>query len=133
MWKKSCGMLIDKLKACLQSHEEILAAWLFGSQATGRAGPQSDVDVAVLGWRPLSLEERLTLQMDVENALKRERVDVVDLSRASPVLRFEALQGVRLLARSPEDVAVFSSLVGREYESAMALLESGYRVRRESA
>lgn len=71
--------------------------------------------------------------MDVENALKRERVDVVDLSRASPVLRFEALQGVRLLARSPEDVAVFSSLVGREYESAMALLESGYRVRRESA
>ena len=126
-------MLADDLRVCLLNREELLAAWLFGSQATGRARPDSDVDVAVLGWKPLTLEERLALQMDVESVLKRELVDVVDLRRANPVLRFEALQGVRLFARSPEEVAIFSSLVGREYESAMALLESGYRVRRELA
>ena len=34
-------------ETCL-AYEKILAAFVFGSQATGAAGPGSDVDVAVL-------------------------------------------------------------------------------------
>lgn len=122
-------MLTDKLKVCLREYDELVAAWLFGSQATGRVRPGSDVDVAVLGYRPLTLDERLSLQIDVEQALQQPRVDLVDLRRASPILQFEALHGVRLFVRSPQEVAEFSSLVGREYESAMALLTRGFRDR----
>lgn len=124
-------MLIDKAKACLATHQNIVAAWLFGSQSRGTAHPGSDVDLAVWGEQPLTLEEHLSLQLELEDALGEPRVDLVDLRTVSPVLQFEALQGQRLLLRSPEQVACFSSLVGREYESAMALLKRGYRDRRD--
>jgi predicted nucleotidyltransferase len=124
-------MLTDKLKDCLMPREEILGAWLFGSQASGRARPDSDVDVAFLADHALTLDERVSLQLEVESALGQARVDMVDLSRASSILQFEALQGIRLFVRSPEKVAVFSSLVAREYESDMALIKRGYRDRRD--
>jgi predicted nucleotidyltransferase len=124
-------MLIDKIKDCLLPHDYIVAVWLFGSQATGRARPDSDVDIAVLAENPLNLEQRLSIQIALEDALKRFRVDVVDLHMATPVLRFEALNGQRVFVRSADEVAAFSSVVGREYESAMALLKTGYRARRE--
>lgn len=124
-------MLIDKIKDCLYPYEYLVAVWLFGSQATGRARPDSDVDVAVLGEQPLELEQRLSIQMALEEALERFRVDVVDLHKASPVLRFEALNGKRVFVRSADKMAIFSSLVGREYESAMALLKVGYQARRD--
>ena len=124
-------MLSNKIKECLLPHDYIVAVWLFGSQATGRARPDSDVDVAVLAEDPLDLKQRLSIQMDLEDALKRFRVDVVELQTASPVLRFEALHGQRVFVRSADKVARFSSLVGREYESAMALLKAGYRARKD--
>lgn len=125
-------MLIDKLKACLSPQSELLAAWLFGSQAKQTARPDSDVDVAVLGHRPLTLEERLSLQLLVGQAVGSFSVDIVDLSKASSILRFEALHGQRLFVHSAEKVAEFSSLVGREYESDMALLAQGFRARSEA-
>lgn len=124
-------MLIDKLRDSLQAREELVAAWLFGSQATGRTHPGSDVDVAVLADAPLTLQQRLDLQMEIEHAVQRFSVDLVDLRCATPILAFEALNGVRLFVSSPEEVAVFSSLVGREYESAMALIKRGYRDRKD--
>ncbi|MGE0489621.1 MAG: nucleotidyltransferase domain-containing protein [Vulcanimicrobiota bacterium] len=123
-------MLVDKARACLARRENLVGAWLFGSQASGRAGPGSDVDIAVLAARPLTLEERLELQAALEDALKGVEVDLVDLRRASVVLQFEALHGIRLLVRQADEVARFSSLVGREYESAMALLQRGFRDRK---
>ncbi len=124
-------MLIDKIRDCLFPHDYLVAVWLFGSQATGRARPDSDFDVAVWGEQPLDLDQRLSIQMELEEALGRFRVDVVDLHKASPVLRFEALHGKRVFVRSADKVAIFSSLVGREYESAMALLKLGYQARRD--
>ena len=89
------------------------------------------MDVAVLGHRPLTLEERLSLQLLIEQAVGSFSVDVLDLRKASSILGFEALQGQRLFVHSPEKVAEFSSLVGREYESDMALLAQGFRARAE--
>jgi len=117
----------DKIKDCLEKHTELQAAWLFGSQVSGRTHSESDVDVAVLASQPLTLDQRLAL----EEALQTYRLDLVDLRKAGVVLQFEALNGERLHCRSPEKVAEFSSLVGREYESAMALSKIGYRARRE--
>ena len=122
-------MLKDKARSCLERFEYISAAWLFGSQATGVTHDHSDVDIAILAEQPLDLDQRLEIQAALEDELRRPHIDVVDLQNAGPVLRFEALQGERLLGRSPEHIARFSSLVGREYESAMALVQLGYRYR----
>ncbi|MBL0217436.1 MAG: nucleotidyltransferase domain-containing protein [Myxococcales bacterium] len=41
--------MVDSLRDLLLRHaEDVVAAYLFGSEARGTAGPQSDVDVALL-------------------------------------------------------------------------------------
>lgn len=124
-------MLNDKLRDCLMQRQELLGAWLFGSQASGRARADSDVDVAFLADRALTFDERLSLQLEVESALGQSQVDIVDLRRATSILQYEAMQGIRLFVRSQDQVAAFSSLVGREYESDMALIQRGYRDRKD--
>ena len=64
---------------CASKRREIAAAYIFGSVATGRTRPDSDVDVAVLLTRPLPsnrlLKYRLNLMADLGSALQRSNVD----------------------------------------------------------
>jgi predicted nucleotidyltransferase len=67
---------------------------LFGSQARGRAGPGSDVDVGVLFGR----HRGPRAEAAVVDALRATgTVDVVDLSAADPLLLFEVARDGRLL------------------------------------
>jgi len=84
----------------------VISALLFGSQATGKAGPLSDIDVGVwLDPRSHSSERhRLQLQLMVAaaEAVGSDEVDVVLLNDATPLLRYRALRdGVRLIDRDP--------------------------------
>ncbi|HEY3358496.1 MAG TPA: nucleotidyltransferase domain-containing protein [Polyangia bacterium] len=89
---------------------EITLAVLFGSVAAGRGGPASDVDIGVLaGARELPVQARLDLAVALERVLRRE-VDLVDLGRATPLLRFEAARGVCLFEREP---GAFGDFVAR--------------------
>jgi uncharacterized protein len=56
----------------------------------GALRADSDVDYAVLARRPLEAVERVDLQEDVARALRRS-VDLVDLRRASTVLRMQVV------------------------------------------
>ena len=56
---------------------------LFGSQATGKTHPKSDVDIAVISEKPF---DRFKILDDFWSLFKREDVQVVDLANASPTL-----------------------------------------------
>lgn len=71
--------------------EGVLLAYLFGSLSQGQAG--HDVDLAIL----TRSGPAFRLRAAIANCLETERVDLVDLQRASPVLRFEILRTGRLL------------------------------------
>lgn len=71
--------------------EEVLLAYLFGSLSRGQAG--HDVDLAIL----TRSGPAFRLRAAITNCLETERVDLVDLQRASPVLRFEILRTGQLL------------------------------------
>jgi hypothetical protein len=62
-------------------------------------------------------------------ALGIEAVDLVVLNDASPITRFEAVYGRRVLCRDRTSCAPFISLSAREDESVMALLARGLRYR----
>jgi len=89
--------IIDRLTALLKGHEEVCAAYLFGSRARGSEGVASDVDIAVaftagaLAWDEVELAEQLAAQLGVP-------VQVIDLVRAGPYI-VEAVyrEGVRLV------------------------------------
>ena len=58
--------------------EDIHIAFLFGSAARNRLRPDSDVDIAVAGSRPLSIDEMMSTTRRLSQAVRRE-VDLVDL------------------------------------------------------
>jgi predicted nucleotidyltransferase len=66
---------IEALRKALHGRQDIRLALLFGSRARGRARPDSDADVAVLGVRGLGL---LELAADL-SAAARVEVDVLSL------------------------------------------------------
>ncbi len=67
------------------------ALWVFGSEATGSAGPRSDVDLAALFSGERGGAQVYETARTVASVLGRE-VDLVDLRRASPVLAMQALR-----------------------------------------
>ena len=97
------------LTGALERRPEVLEAYLFGSHATGRAQAHSDVDVAVYVAKvpdaPFGYEAQLAT--DLMSALGENRVDVVVLNRAPPLLYHRVLrEGVRLLSRDPRATTV---------------------------
>ena len=95
------------------------ALWLFGSEATGRAMVESDVDLAALFGRPPSATELVEAQQDVGELLGGD-VDLVDLDRASPILAMQVLRyGTLLLDRNPRRRTDFVAHTPGRYEDVV--------------
>jgi uncharacterized protein len=78
---------------------DAVSIYLFGSVATGEAGPESDVDLAVLNDGRLDPVELWDIAGDIANMVNRD-VDLVDLRTASTVLQNQIVtRGRRLYAR----------------------------------
>jgi uncharacterized protein len=106
----------------------IAGVWLFGSAVRGAMRPDSDIDIGVLFDSKPGLDALADLRAELQQALGFEDIDLVPLNDASPILRFEALSGRRLVCRDPGRCAVFASLAAREYEDEMAAYERFKRV-----
>jgi len=80
----SSGKIAEILKEFFNSRNDICLAFLMGSQASGRAKPDSDVDVAVLFNNSPAVEEILSLKDEIEHLVKKD-VDMIVLNEAGPV------------------------------------------------
>jgi predicted nucleotidyltransferase len=107
----------DLLKQRL-AEARVSLAILFGSRAGQRANAASDWDVAVLGAASTDLDRlSATLERDLGG-----RVDLVDLSRADPLLCMEVVRGgIVLVDRTGSEFARFASLSLRRYEDTKKL------------
>ena len=89
--------LNKRIEEVLAQHGGIRLAILFGSLATGRATPESDLDLAVLLDAPLSAETKMALIGDLSQAMGRP-VDLIDLRVTGESILGQILKyGVRLL------------------------------------
>lgn len=75
---------------------DVQAIYHFGSTATGTEGPDSDMDLALLGPCALDPLARFDLQEQLALTLRRP-VDLVDMRAASPVMAMQVLATGRLL------------------------------------
>lgn len=77
----------------LEKQKCVKFAYLFGSHASGQAGPLSDVDVAVyLDRRVKPWAYRLKLMEKLSKLLKRDDLDLVVLNQAPPLLGYEIIK-----------------------------------------
>lgn len=104
---------------------ELALVVLFGSAARGRVRPDSDVDVAVLTDSAADLESAFLALAPV---FMTERLDLVDLRRAGPLLAFQvARSGLLLYERSPGAFRQFQSLASRRYADTKRLRDAQKR------
>jgi predicted nucleotidyltransferase len=106
------------LGAALGGDPRVAAVLLFGSRATGRARPDSDIDLAVLLAAPPGdpSEIRRELLERLVGAVATERVDLVLLDEASAALAFQVLKyGRRVLVADPVRLHRFTVRTYREH------------------
>lgn len=117
--------LDTRIATALRPIPEIVTAYLFGSRATGRARPDSDLDVAVRFVPNLTAQQRLDAMLDAIAALGRElgplgeRTDLLelDLDRVSSAIAFEVIRhGRRVLDRDPAARVHHEATIARRYD-----------------
>ena len=88
---------ISLLLPLLKSDERIVAAYLFGSRASEEESLSSDIDIAVFTSDDFSWENYYTLYGELTKKLRSDRIDVVWLNKAEPILSFEVVKSGRVL------------------------------------
>jgi predicted nucleotidyltransferase len=90
---------------------------LFGSQNKGNASAISDFDIGVVG-KFLSFEDKNQLRGEISNefSFPEDKIDLVDLNEASPLLQMEAAKSGKLLKGSEEDFFKFKLLAWKRYQ-----------------
>lgn len=77
-------------------NQPVELVYLFGSQASGKVKPLSDIDFAVLFKKSLTDQERFSHKIkmlgDLSEILKMDKIDLVDLKTAPPFLQFEVMK-----------------------------------------
>ena len=134
-------VLAARLKSVLGKHQEVLEAYLFGSCATGRDLPTSDIDIAVYVDHTHVGDTEFgycaALGADLMSALGTNRVDLVLLNEAPPLLYHRVLRdGIRLLSR---DLASTTTREGRalscycDYLPQLLKIDNALRANRPDA
>jgi uncharacterized protein len=122
---------LRRLGDVLAAEPDLLLAIVFGSLATGRAGFESDADVAVMAEGPLREKRRAALMRVIAEALGRP-VDLLDLRVTGvPLLRSILLEGTTLLCRDQAARARLMSRMLADVEDFLPLRERLLRERRE--
>jgi predicted nucleotidyltransferase len=90
--------LTERLSGALANESDVRLAVLFGSTARGTSGPQSDLDIGVLG---PAAPGRLSALAVLISRIAGRPADVIDLGTAPPLLRFEiSREGIVLVERT---------------------------------
>lgn len=90
--------LADAVRLLREALPDVRVVYLFGSRAAGgqQTHAESDIDLAVLGARPLPAEAQWALQERLAGCLHAS-VDLVDLQAASTVMRMQVVSTGRVL------------------------------------
>lgn len=95
LWVIMLHMKPDMKKAVSILREffpELIAVYLFGSAARDALRKESDLDIAVLSPAPTDRLKRWECAETIARAYNRD-IDLVDLSEADTVMRFEIISG----------------------------------------
>lgn len=107
-----------KLAGFLSDYPEIAFAYLFGSQATGKATMKSDVDIAFFfneNQQP-DMDQLLQIEDRITSLLKQE-IDILVLNNATPVIRMQVLKkGKRIFENVHQSFIRFFIKTVNEYD-----------------
>jgi len=113
-----------KVKEIAQKYKlELLL--LFGSQVKKKSikSEKTDFDVAYLAKQELSFDEQIKMNCELMEVFGSDKIDMVNLKNANPLLMYQVGQNCRLLYGKKEDFLEFKALAFRVYIDQQDLLE----------
>ena len=115
--------LRQQLSPIFSQYPGIQAVYLFGSAATGRQLPHSDLDLALVPRSDAIRRQKLDILADLARA-GFENVDLLLLDSQDVVLQYEAVRHNRLIYHTADfEPATFFSNVIRKYLDFLPVLE----------
>ncbi len=125
-----------ELAILFRQYRYVTAAYLFGSASSGRAGPMSDLDIAILlsddaprGKELIHDEDYLAYQL--EKLLGAGEVDLIDLNRQSLTFRHTVLRTGSLIydADPPARVRFEAQVISAfcDFEPTLRFIEENSR------
>ena len=97
---------------------------VFGSYGTERFRPDSDIDVAYESRVNLSCNEEMQLLSDLMMYFKRDKIDLVNLAKAVPLLMYEIACNSRPLYEEGESYLMFKLRASARYADTRFLREA---------
>jgi len=90
---------LKALAGLMQKRKDVALAYIFGSQVVFSKvkSPSRDIDIAVFFNPSPSLRDLLRFRSDLTRLLKTDRVDLVSLSEAPPLLKYEIISGGQII------------------------------------
>ena len=98
---------------------------LFGSRAKDKKNirEDSDFDFAYLSEKKLDIKQEIELNCDLIDAFGCDKVDLVDLRKDNPLLRYEIYRNSKLLYGNEIDYLEFKAFAFKDYINHKPLFE----------
>lgn len=96
---------------------------LFGSQVNGQTNFDSDFDIAYLPKKKLGGKQKINLNCDFIDVFHNDKIDMVNVQGANPLLKYEISQNSQLLFGDEIDYLNFKGRAYRQYIDAQPLFE----------
>ena len=89
---------IDIVKQIVLKHvpKDEFAIFLFGSRAVGNAKTLSDIDIGIMGTKPLPTLIMADLDSDLEESIVPFKIDLIDFYQADQAFKNEALSSIQI-------------------------------------
>lgn len=132
---KSQEIEIEKLSPRLEQlskrYPQVIAAYLFGSQACGHPNPLSDIDIGILLRQGLPDMESFSVEMnllgELQKIFKTNNIDLVVLNKAPLPMQYNATSGKLLFSGNNQKRTDFEEYVRKYYIDCLPI----YREYRE--
>ena len=102
--------LTIRLKTFFKDKSEVVAVYIFGSQATDKTGDSSDVDIGILldtSERAAQIEKRNQYMVELANILRKEIHPVILNSAGEELMRQIFAKGKCVLVKDQKKLSLF--------------------------
>jgi len=118
----------ESIRKVLNKFHDIKLCIVFGSIVAGKSSPESDLDIAVAGEKPLTGEKFLELVEAFAEATKRE-IDLIDLTAATGPILKQALSTGMVVQN--HDKNLYARLISRMLFNEADMMPYYHRTLRE--